>query len=770
MTGHYIEVAPTSAPGGRRAMFRDCSVTDLDSANLKNYQNILFLTSKKRIKEFVRYTHRVTPKGKVRIRNNAIQLSNIMAKLEEKEDVVLAAFHQFDGILDDMDLTAEERELIYNVKFSQFLTGVGKRAIRDAFPRAARQAQESVLRMHTETVQIADAGGVLITIEDDDGEAIPAFIIANDGTIGDIAGIWLHWIIRAKDIAKKKGVTVDAPTLRGVFFDLIMQMVGASYEMERGHTPVTLGADPEFLMYGERQVHPGRKPMAVTRWFDGRERASAYYYGKHVGHDGHAPTGELRPLHAESSEEIVKNIEECLIGVAALAPKGSRIIAGGGCLEPTGGHIHFGHPALKRGGSGLHNIITRVLDAWLYKPLAKGTPFMQRGWGNYSYFRLSFAQAVTQWRKMSYRDKQDSGEYGGGGGHRRKPHGFEYRSLPSFIVSRELTSIVFKIGQAIVQKIVDAQDRNEVVKFKRYPKEADYKTILSDSEWEEWRGWIEGRPDKARLVVRDVIKNWGLDEHPDVIASKHSQASVIKWDIPIPEALCMAGLMEEKSRYKTKEVQKYVTVPQIPDAMVTYLQGASEKAERRFGRCTTRIGVETVFTGVHHAAVQVTAEAISLNGVRVAARPKDMSALLGSSYHSYPREGNSLPYQDLTRPYATLMTEGIGWWVFSFDPLKDRAVDGLARYRSGWSQGQTAAMNVFVPVELKKDNGTAILRTRESSAKEDKDTLLIAMADFIDHYYEAFEGPSDDSVEPFVAEETQKYISEKYNINIKYGR
>ncbi|CAM2787473.1 hypothetical protein PASE110613_00815 [Paenibacillus sediminis] len=162
---------------------------------------------------------------------------------------------------------------------------------------------------------------------------------------------------------------------------------------------IMLGMDPEFLL-----VNP----------FTGKIASASRYLEAHgeAGYDAITrngkrifPIAELRPDPSAEPRQLMTHLLHALHRASDLIPDSSLIWQAGGMPKigfPLGGHIHF---------SGMANTseLLRVLDNYLTLPVA-----------------------VLEGRESGLRRPQ----YGFLGDFRTQPYGgFEYRTLPSFLVS-----------------------------------------------------------------------------------------------------------------------------------------------------------------------------------------------------------------------------------------------------------------------------------------------------------------------------------------------
>lgn len=179
---------------------------------------------------------------------------------------------------------------------------------------------------------------------------------------------------------------------------------------------VVLGADPEFILRHRRT----KRIVTANRFFP---------YRGTVGHDRllarrlrGRPLAELRPAPSPDPHQVYRNIRN---GVRrAMARTGWRIEFTAGSLPfpsfPIGGHIHFSKVSLT-------TKFIQALDTYLAVPL------------------LLIDHPTRSWRRRL--------RYGYLGDFRFQHHGgFEYRSLPSWLVSPAITRAVLCMAKVIAHE------------------------------------------------------------------------------------------------------------------------------------------------------------------------------------------------------------------------------------------------------------------------------------------------------------------------------
>lgn len=175
-----------------------------------------------------------------------------------------------------------------------------------------------------------------------------------------------------------------------------------------------LGTDIEFLLVDrEGQVVPASRFLPYRGW---------------VGYDAYRdpanrrvhPIAELRPVPSRHPLQLYRNLYAAMkyahkklrhANVAWLA--GNQPVA----YLPIGGHLHFSRVPL-------HFLLVRVLDEYLALP-----------------FRILEDPRGVSRRRL----------YGMLGDVRSKPHGFEYRTLSSFIYTPKITLATFALAKFLVQ-------------------------------------------------------------------------------------------------------------------------------------------------------------------------------------------------------------------------------------------------------------------------------------------------------------------------------
>ena len=185
-----------------------------------------------------------------------------------------------------------------------------------------------------------------------------------------------------------------------------------------------IGSDPEYIFVGAK-----KKPIC-TKLF--RKLAN----GK-IGCDGHNYTGEIRPMPEEQPLIHMENVHSLIKVIQRYSPKalaGNYVTikedADGRMGEPLGGHIHFGHSKLKKLFAGEYGKGDEKRTIWqALSPIAITHLFIED----------------------NVRAKKRRGAYGSITDVRKQPHGFEYRTLGSWLCSPIVTAYSLVSSYAIIQ-------------------------------------------------------------------------------------------------------------------------------------------------------------------------------------------------------------------------------------------------------------------------------------------------------------------------------
>ncbi|TNJ63110.1 hypothetical protein FE784_27280 [Paenibacillus hemerocallicola] len=251
--------------------------------------------------------------------------------------------------------------------------------------------------------------------------------------------------------------------------------------------PATLGADPEFLL-----MNADGKVVQASAFLPRRGRAGCDLL--RIGGKVMYPLAELRPEPSSDPRRLVTNVRRALLSAAELIPEtpGMKWLAGGMPAKgfALGGHIHMS-------GVGLNVRLLRALDNYLALPL------------------ILIEDESSRARRP---------RYGVPGDYRRQPHGgFEYRTLPSWLVSPRVAKGVLALASVITTRYRQLRhrplDRPDVLRryftgnklalagtvmpmldqIRRMPEYGQYESMLSPllTMMEEGQSWDERKDIRA---------------------------------------------------------------------------------------------------------------------------------------------------------------------------------------------------------------------------------------------------------------------------------
>lgn len=180
-------------------------------------------------------------------------------------------------------------------------------------------------------------------------------------------------------------------------------------------SPILIGMDPEFLLF-DRTKH---KVVPASRFLKRQGEAGCdvlRYRGRRL-----FPLAELRPTPGREPREVVLHLLHAFKSAQQAIPENGLLWQAGGMPQhgfPLGGHLHFS-------GIPLTAELLRVMDNYLALPVA-------------------ILEDARSFRRRPL--------YGFLGDYRLQDHGgFEYRTLPSFLVSTLVTKGVVAIARLIVE-------------------------------------------------------------------------------------------------------------------------------------------------------------------------------------------------------------------------------------------------------------------------------------------------------------------------------
>jgi hypothetical protein len=210
--------------------------------------------------------------------------------------------------------------------------------------------------------------------------------------------------------------------------------------------PIYLGTDVEFELVIKGQI------VRAENYFRDPDHKYA------IGLDGSGAQIEFRPFPSDNIDKLIDNFKTLLSLFSSKYP--SFRLSYVGDVYPLGAHIHFSLP--------VESLFIKVLDNWLGGKLLH---FSGKARGNYKMLS-SF---------------------------RRQPHGFEYRSLPSFIFAHpSLTYSVFKVAQRVATAFYFDQEGVSL-----YPQQEEIKRLGLEQEYEIIMN-------AHNFLNTNIYKNWGI--------------------------------------------------------------------------------------------------------------------------------------------------------------------------------------------------------------------------------------------------------------------
>lgn len=256
---------------------------------------------------------------------------------------------------------------------------------------------------------------------------------------------------------------------------------------EKKKTEITIGCDPEYgIVSNGRLISPNDVISGSDSEF---------------GIDGSGRVAELRPPYANDPKELTENIMKVLKKGYANNPglKEYKMKAGGTVVdEPIGGHIHFGHPALKMPDRA--RLVADALDR-----------------------TVSVLNLMIEDQEEAINRRIGSG-YGqvGSGSYRDQPWGMEYRVLPSWLTTPEECEGILSLAYIVACEHHDDDIMNEACSLPAYDnlsfRECDKIGLMYYLE--PIVKFIKGLPryDKYESAIRPIwklIKNqkvWSCDK------------------------------------------------------------------------------------------------------------------------------------------------------------------------------------------------------------------------------------------------------------------
>jgi len=251
-----------------------------------------------------------------------------------------------------------------------------------------------------------------------------------------------------------------------------------------------VGADPEFEIIDKR----GRL-IGANVFFHG---------GKEIGTDGHLETGEIRPDPGRSPYHLMRNIKRVmrkLLNSESIPPE-SLIFAGGGTKVNTGGHIHFSEKSYPK---ELPHLLHKHIGIYVLKH--------QTG------IRNDLTDIIREGGRDAFRPN--------------KPHGgWEWRQLPSYIVSEDMCQCIIVTTYALTKAVYDGayKDGETIHTLKSLPLYYAYKKDI-----DMFIEMFVTNKGKVKLEGVDIAPNWRIaKKRRSSITIISRNADIKKYFTPVP--------------------------------------------------------------------------------------------------------------------------------------------------------------------------------------------------------------------------------------------
>ncbi|MGU3473868.1 putative amidoligase domain-containing protein [Paenibacillus sp. D51F] len=329
-------------------------------------------------------------------------------------------------------------------------------------------------------------------------DAAEVLVRAADGGRASIAGIRLPGCRRFLLAGEGKLAEADAvpEAAAGLWSPMCCRIQGLLDASAQQDGPgIRIGADPEFvIMRPDGRIHSASHLGGLSSAVG----SDVLLTGRQI----RQPVGELRPEPSATAQGLAENIRLLLLRASrrGASKPGMRLLAGAMPLPglPLGGHVHLS-------GLPLTSRLLRVLDS-------------------YAAFPMALAEDP--------RGRARRPRYGTLGDSRAQPHGgFEYRTLPSWLVSPAAARYALAVSMLAAEDgcrldFLPSMDGRYVKAYYEGDKETlreclpGLRTALEKvSSYSKHQAWLEPFLDAAGNGA-----SW--DESRDIR---------IRWGIPVPE-------------------------------------------------------------------------------------------------------------------------------------------------------------------------------------------------------------------------------------------
>ena len=339
------------------------------------------------------------------------------------------------------------------------------------------------------------------------------FINRNAETWLDFDGTLIVPLIGTPSAIQKR---VLSGVVRDYFFSVLKQQ---KVYPEDSCPDITIGLDPEVSAY---RVVSGKG--RISEHIRASEIIGSRNCDLKVGTDGCDSIFEFRPDAGTDVSKVVDSVESCVKGLAYKLMRAGHskvfAIAGGGCSHSLGGHIHIGNERIKKLSQQDLKQLGQMLDDFLYFPIRDRMTGAIRSWIHLpSVSQETFGGPIPNFEhiedaKNSLKEIKRFGRSTRFAGYdhpsqwRQKAYGYEYRSLPSFIVNKEFTRCVLEITQIITKKFYDLCNEGTAFEYNSPCTMKDYLLLFPKELATTFHHYING--DKREIFMDNIFANWGI--------------------------------------------------------------------------------------------------------------------------------------------------------------------------------------------------------------------------------------------------------------------
>jgi hypothetical protein len=292
-------------------------------------------------------------------------------------------------------------------------------------------------------------------------------------------------------------------------------------------TELTLGVDPELVLYESEDISPDEEGVIARSTDASQVLGNSDTFGS-VGTDGCAALFEIRPKPEKDPKLLTEQIEKCLkilvgkiVTSKFVSMKQFFLEAGGGAHYSIGGHIHFGNEHFIRHPNYFMSKLGPMMDEFLYRPIRRRMYGAVRQWGSSAPCSAIFGTYLSELEKFAgakkalienmnnrAHDFPSRVEYDHAGQIRVQRHGLEYRSLPSFIASKDFTEIILTMAMGIGKLILNSVRDGKDIIYDKPVTEEGYLLFTTPDIFKRFMRYING--EKRNLFFQNTVRGWGI--------------------------------------------------------------------------------------------------------------------------------------------------------------------------------------------------------------------------------------------------------------------